>query len=115
MLETVQSQEQCDEGLRFDQEACACFQPVKCRKSCGENEILDPRETCTCISDNEYEAIFNHGLNEKCMFEDGSGPLDRKKLNIFNFYGKFVGNVSSVGQDDDEECSESECESDQED
>ena len=108
MLHTVQSQEQCGEGLRFDQEACACFQPVKCKKSCGENHILDPRETCTCISEHEYEAIFNHGLNDQCMFEDGTGPLDTtKKLNIFNFYGKFFGNVSGVGQGDDEECSDS--------
>lgn len=50
------------------------------------------------------------------MFEDGTGPLDRtKKLNIFNFYGEFVGNVSGVGQDDDEECPDSECELEQED
>ena len=50
------------------------------------------------------------------MFEDGTGPLDRtKKLNIFNFYGEFVGNVSGVGQDYDEECPDSECELEQED
>ena len=50
------------------------------------------------------------------MFEDGTGPLDRtKRLNIFNFYGQFVGNVSGVGQDyDDEECSDSDCEEYQE-
>ena len=64
----VQSQDQCEEGLVFDREACTCFELRQCRIFCREGMILDPRETCTCISDAAYEAIFNHGLDDQCNF-----------------------------------------------
>ena len=107
----VQSQDQCEDGLVFDQEACTCFQLAQCRIGCPEGEILDPRESCTCISEQKYEAIFNHGLDDQCKFAGKMLEDDGKSVNIFNFYGPFYGNVVGLGLGDDESCTSSDSDS----
>ena len=107
----VSGQDQCEEGLEFNQEACACFQPAKCKRDCGEFQILDPRELCTCISEVEYEAIFTHNLTEECKF-DQMIEGDDKSVTVFNFYGEFNGNIIGVDVSSDESLSGSDNESD---
>ena len=110
----VSSQDQCEDGLVFNQEACTCFQPAKCRRECGEFKILDPRELCTCITEVEYEAIFSHNLNDKCQFDGIEIGGKGKNVNIFNFYGDFNGNIIGVDASDDESLSDPDYESDYE-
>ena len=107
----VQSQEECEEGLVFNQEACTCFSLAQCRTLCPEGQILDPRETCSCISEAKYEAIFNHGLDDQCQFSGNAVEADGKSVNIFNFYGPFYGNVVGLGLGDDESCTSSDTDS----
>ena len=111
---TAQSQEQCDErsnngtgpeGGFFDQEACACITFFTCSMNCGEGQFLSQTEECACINREQFDAIYDHGLNENCQqvtFDlpdpeeaEGEGNV----YNIYNFFGPFYGDV--VTADDD--------------
>ena len=63
---------------------------------------------CGCITIEDYEAIFNHGMNERCEIVGGTSTL-----NIFNFYGPIYGDIygyegKECSGEEDKECSDDE-------
>merc|ERR1719266_1500996 len=68
-VERVTGQAECEEGTLFDQHACACFEPRKCRKGCNyPTPMHNPLEFCECISLSDYYYIlFEHDLGNDCQ------------------------------------------------
>ena len=65
VVEHVPSQDFCEKGFTFNQDACACFEDRQCRIGCpgGKNNPF----RCGCITNAEYASIFNHGLGSNCL------------------------------------------------
>ena len=74
---------------------------------------MNPTKACECISQADYDLIFNHGLNDKCQI-DGFDPSvygNIETVNVFNFFGPIYGNIYGLGASDSsdtEDLSESE-------
>ena len=43
----------CPTGKVYDTNACMCFSETNCDEKCEFEFMLDPREYCTCISEDE--------------------------------------------------------------
>ena len=73
-VERVTSQEGCKAGKEFNQDACACFSIAQCKRLCvGEKNKNNPLETCDCITQANYDSIFNHGLGDTCGADVSTG------------------------------------------
>merc|ERR1712113_944616 len=70
-VEHVSSAEECPAGTIFEQSACACFVPYQCYIYCPgldpNRPINSPLEACNCISVDDYESIFEHGMGSDCQ------------------------------------------------
>ena len=73
----VDSQEDCNAltgseldflNYSFNERACACFLNFNCAIGCPiATPRLNPLVFCECISEEDYNSIFNHGLDENCQ------------------------------------------------
>ena len=74
-----------------------------CELGCLNGLQLNPLE-CECISQDDYDSIFNHGLNDKCQLHGfklgGDFSGDSQNVNVFNFYGPIHGKIHGLGDDD---------------
>ena len=57
--------------------------------------MLDPTKACDCISDREYETIFDHNLTDQCSVDglDLEEYEEYDRVNVYNFYGPVSGNI----------------------
>ena len=58
----VTGQEECEDGFKFNEAACACFKLQECRVGCpgGYNNPFE----CGCLSRGNYWSIYDHNLDE---------------------------------------------------
>ena len=81
-IQRYQSQEQCDQlpsierfySYTFNQDACACFLEFNfavdfCGSSSVHNPLHTPFQRDLCITQEDYDSIFDHDLNENCQRE----------------------------------------------
>ena len=60
--------------------------------------MLDPTKACECISDREYETIFDHNLTDECAVDglDLEDYEEYDRVNVYNFYGPVSGNIYGI-------------------
>ena len=59
---------------------------------------------CDCITQEQYDAIYEHDLNDECQVDSARIDFDHAKvLNVFNFYGPVYGDINA---EEDEEAPE---------
>ena len=66
--------------------------------------MLAPTTVCDCITQHQYDSIFEHDLNDSCQVNSepakyGEGNI----INVFNFYGPVYGDINA---EEDEETPE---------
>ena len=70
----------CTDECTFDATACACVHIEQCEADCTtlfpETPVMNPLQTCECISQESYEEIYNHMLGEDCIADTPDDPHD---------------------------------------
>ena len=70
----ARSQSDCELGFTFDQDACACFSERRVTIFCLTPRVINPLTGAGCISEEENQQIYGHGLGPTC---GGKPPLDQ--------------------------------------